>query len=48
MMFTVLTGFLPFFDEDNATLKNEIMTGKFDKSTPEWSSFSGEAKDLLT
>jgi serine/threonine protein kinase len=47
-MYILLTGYLPFYEEDEKALIKRIKTGKFDTSFPEWKVMSDEAKDLIS
>jgi calcium/calmodulin-dependent protein kinase I len=42
-----LSGFPPFFDEDNIMLFEKIKRGKFDFPPPIWDQISKEAKDII-
>lgn len=47
ILYVMLCGFLPFFDEDNANLFALIQQCKFDFPSPYWDNVSEEAKDLI-
>lgn len=42
-----LSGFPPFFDEDNKKLFEKIKQGRYDFPSPIWDDISTEAKDLI-
>jgi serine/threonine protein kinase len=42
-----LSGFPPFYDEDNMALFDKIKKGKFDFPSPTWDHISQEAKDII-
>ncbi|KAA6403001.1 MAG: putative Calcium/calmodulin-dependent protein kinase type 1 [Streblomastix strix] len=48
MMYVLLCGFPPFFDENNATLFRKIKKGQFAFISPFWNSISVSAKDLIS
>lgn len=47
ILYILLCGFPPFYDEDNSVLFNAIRKGEFDYPSPYWDSVSDEAKDLV-
>ncbi len=47
MLYILLCGFPPFYDEDNAALFEQIKNGKFDFPSPYWDDISDQAKDLI-
>jgi calcium/calmodulin-dependent protein kinase I len=46
-MFVLLSGQLPFYDEDQFELFERIKGGKYDMSDPIWNNISTDAKDLI-
>mmetsp|Transcript_7570 Transcript_7570/g.12732 ORF Transcript_7570/g.12732 Transcript_7570/m.12732 type:complete len:336 (+) Transcript_7570:104-1111(+) len=48
ILYILLCGFPPFYDEDNSILFNSIRKGEYDFPSPYWDSVSAEAKDLVT
>jgi len=48
ILYILLCGFPPFYDEDNAILFNAIRKGDFDFPTPYWDNVSSAAKDLVS
>jgi serine/threonine protein kinase len=42
-----LSGFPPFYDEDNKRLFEKIKSGRFDFPSPVWDNISQEAKDII-
>lgn len=47
VLYILLAGFPPFYDEDNMVLFEKIKKGKYDFPTPPWDSLSNEAKDII-
>lgn len=47
ILYVMLCGFPPFFDEDNAVLFNLIKKGQYEFPSPYWDTVSDEAKDLI-
>ncbi|CAD8087970.1 unnamed protein product [Paramecium sonneborni] len=47
ILYIMLCGFPPFYDEDNDKLFKIIKTGQFSFPSPYWDSISNEAKDLI-
>ena len=48
ILYILLCGFPPFYDEDNSILFNAIRKGEYDFPSPYWDSVTEEAKDLVT
>lgn len=48
MLYILLCGFPPFYDNDNFKLFEKIKTGVFSFPEESWGSISAEVKDLLT
>jgi calcium/calmodulin-dependent protein kinase I len=48
ILYILLCGFPPFYDEDNSILFSAIRKGEYDFPTPYWDSVSEEAKDLVS
>jgi serine/threonine protein kinase len=48
LLYVLLCGFPPFYDENDAELFAQIQTGKFEFISPYWDTISKEAKDLIT
>jgi serine/threonine protein kinase len=47
VLFERLSGFPPFFDEDNLVLFEKIKRGKYEFPSPSWDGISEEAKDIV-
>jgi calcium/calmodulin-dependent protein kinase I len=47
VLYILLCGFPPFYDEDNMVLFEKIKHGKYDFPSPVWDQISTEAKDLI-
>jgi len=47
IMYILLCGFPPFYEENTALLFEQIMRGQFDFPSPYWDSVSALAKDLI-
>jgi calcium/calmodulin-dependent protein kinase I len=47
ILYILLCGFPPFYEENTAKLFQTIMDGKYDFPDPEWTSISESAKDLI-
>jgi len=47
ILYILLCGFPPFYDEDNVRLFASIQKGKFDFPAPYWDNVSSEAMDLI-
>ncbi|KKA30589.1 hypothetical protein TD95_001091 [Thielaviopsis punctulata] len=48
VLYTVLCGFPPFYDENLRTLSEKVQRGEFTFLSPWWDNISGSAKDLIT
>ncbi|KAJ5223624.1 Calcium/calmodulin-dependent protein kinase [Penicillium chermesinum] len=48
LLFTMLSGFPPFYDEDLKVMTRKVMKGEYSFSSPNWESVSPEAKDLVS
>jgi calcium-dependent protein kinase len=48
VMFIMLSGRPPFGGKNNNEILNNVLTGTFDFSAPNWALISAEAKDLIT
>ncbi|KAA6390816.1 MAG: putative Calcium/calmodulin-dependent protein kinase type 1 [Streblomastix strix] len=48
IMYVLLCGFPPFYDENDAILYTQIQTGKFKFISPYWDTISAQAKDLIS
>lgn len=48
VLFILLSGSPPFYDEDNFELFEKIKKCKYSLDTPAWSNVSREAKDFIT
>ncbi|RKO95840.1 hypothetical protein CXG81DRAFT_10720, partial [Caulochytrium protostelioides] len=48
VLYTVLCGFPPFYDEDQKALAEKVARGEFKFLSPWWDPISFEAKDLVT
>jgi|Transcript_49473 calcium/calmodulin-dependent protein kinase I len=48
ILYVLLCGFCPFFDENTATLFNLITSGSYSFPSPYWDHISNSAKDLIT
>ncbi|KAA6359993.1 MAG: putative CAMK/CAMKL protein kinase [Streblomastix strix] len=48
IMYVLLCGFPPFYDENDAALYQQIQKGKFEFVSPFWDTISKQAKDLIT
>lgn len=47
ILYILLCGFPPFYDEDNSILFNAIRKGDYDFPSPYWDGVTEEAKDLV-
>jgi len=47
VLYILLCGFPPFYDEDNMVLFEKIKNGKFEFSSPYWDNISLEAKEII-
>ena len=47
VLYILLSGFPPFYDEDNSALFEQIKSGKFEYPSPYWDDISDQAKDLI-
>ncbi|KNC46360.1 CAMK/CAMK1 protein kinase [Thecamonas trahens ATCC 50062] len=47
ILYILLCGFPPFYDENLSVLFDQIMSGQFDYPSPYWDHVSDEAKDLI-
>ncbi len=47
VMYILLCGFPPFYDEDSNVLFEKIKKGKFDFPSPAWDNISNEAKEII-
>jgi len=47
ILYILLCGFPPFYEENTAKLFQTIMDGKYDFPDPEWTNISDSAKDLI-
>jgi calcium/calmodulin-dependent protein kinase I len=47
ILYILLCGFPPFYDDNNVRLFSQIKTGRFDYPSPYWDGVSDEAKDLI-
>jgi len=48
VLYILLCGYPPFYDEDNMVLFEKIKSGKFDFPDQSWANISPEVKDLLS
>ncbi|KAH7822669.1 putative CAMK/CAMK1 protein kinase [Monocercomonoides exilis] len=48
LMYVLLCGFPPFYDENDAALFAQIQSGKYEFISPYWDTISAEAKDLIS
>ncbi|KAH9260719.1 hypothetical protein BASA81_001186 [Batrachochytrium salamandrivorans] len=48
IMYVLLCGYPPFYEDEHASLFDKIKAGKFAFDSPYWDSISAEAKDLVT
>lgn len=48
LLYVLLCGFPPFYDENDAALFQQIQSGQFEFISPYWDDISKEAKDLIT
>ncbi|KAJ5648184.1 kinase-like domain-containing protein [Penicillium lividum] len=48
LLFTMLAGFPPFYDEDLDIMRRKIMQGEYTFSSPKWDDISDSAKDLVS
>lgn len=48
VLYILLCGFPPFYEEDNAALFEQIKSGSFEFPSPYWDEISDMAKDLIT
>lgn len=46
-MFIMLSGKPPFGGKGNKEILNNVLTGKYDFSGPQWTDISADAKDLI-
>ena len=47
VLYILLSGFPPFYDEDNTILFEKIKTGSYDFPSPTWDYISDEAKNII-
>jgi len=47
VLYILLCGFPPFYDEDNMVLFEKIKKGKYDFPSPAWDHISAEAKEII-
>lgn len=47
IMYILLCGYPPFYNENDARLFDSIMEGKFEFHSPYWDNISSHAKDLI-
>lgn len=47
ILYILLVGYPPFWDEDQRRLYAQIKQGAFDYPSPEWDTVTFEAKDLI-
>jgi calcium/calmodulin-dependent protein kinase I len=47
LMYILLTGFVPFYDDDDVELANDIKAGEYKTNVPEWQGLSDSSKHLL-
>ena len=47
VLYILLCGFPPFYDEDNMMLFEKIKHGRYDFPSPVWDQISAEAKDII-
>jgi serine/threonine protein kinase len=47
VLYILLCGYPPFYDEDNVKLFEKIKSGQFDFPESSWGHISAEVKDLL-
>jgi len=48
ILYTLLCGYPPFSDDNNAAMVETIKSGKLDFPDEDWKNISAEAKDLIT
>ncbi len=48
MLYILLCGFPPFYDDDNMVLFEKIKNGTYDFPSPIWDQVSQEAKDIIS
>jgi serine/threonine protein kinase len=48
LLYTMLGGFPPFFDEDFQTMARKVLRGEYTFASPNWDPISQEAKDLIS
>ena len=48
ILYVLLCGYPPFYEETNEELFEKIKTADFDFPSPEWDAISKEAKELVT
>lgn len=48
LLFTMLAGFPPFYDEDLKKMARKVMKGEYSFSSPNWEKVSESAKDLVS
>ncbi|KAJ5296971.1 isocitrate lyase [Penicillium atrosanguineum] len=47
LLYTMLGGFPPFFDEDFQAMARKVLRGEYEFASPNWDPISEEAKDLI-
>ena len=47
VLYILLCGFPPFYDEDNMVLFEKIKHGKYEFPSPVWDQISNDAKDII-
>ncbi len=47
VLYILLCGFPPFYDDDNVVLFDKIKKGEYDFPSPSWDNISQEAKDII-
>ncbi|NXT87639.1 KCC2D kinase, partial [Anhinga rufa] len=47
ILYILLVGYPPFWDEDQHRLYQQIKAGAYDFPSPEWDTVTPEAKDLI-
>ena len=47
ILYILLCGFPPFYDDDNFALFEKIKKGQFDFPSPSWDNVSSEAKEII-
>lgn len=48
LLYTMLGGFPPFYDEDFQTMARKVLRGEYTFASPNWEPISAEAKDLIS